>query len=627
MPSYQNNQIGIAALFCLLVWSVPAAAQRADTDQPLNLIGDAAIADPATSDPTIAPSDNTQPPVDVTVAGEQTGSNDAEPAVVAPASGDSLANTSAAYAQVNLGRRKISEVGLAAIGVGDDDANTRSLDSMIWRGTSASDAVFLLEKAAVVSHSQALTNLSYRVVAKQSVPPSGANLVAGELVAARLAWLARAGRSHDLAVLANQLPDSPRWSSWKRWLVEHELMMRNDAVACGIVDAQVATTLDPFWHKANVICHAVKGNVAGARFAADILAANGVEDPVFFALTREMLTGVPAENIDPNTIDTMHIVLMDVVNRSIPLESLAVLPSQMAQSVVQLKFLGADARLVSTFDGLSRGLIDHGQVSKLWRNAGPVDSDPQLALAQLDGEATALTTAMAWRAIDADTSPQRLARIVAAMGAEISDGNGALMLPLYAELITDEIANADAAADMRFNDDGVAPKIAMLLAIAQPDDIALIETFTDHDDAVRAAKLMTMIDRSEMQPAVVRDLDMWPLVPVLQAAGAVMPDQDWLVLAKDATLTQQPFISLSPVLLAAVTQAADNRRVAETVLITNWLLQTGPLETINPEDLAKVVAALRLIGQEDVAKALTKEILRAHLLNRFAAGIVDGTAS
>ena len=38
-----------------------------------------------------------------------------------------------------------------------------------------------------------------------------------------------------------------------------------------------------------------------------------------------MLTGVPAENIDPKTLDTMHIVLMDVVNRSIPLESLAVL--------------------------------------------------------------------------------------------------------------------------------------------------------------------------------------------------------------------------------------------------------------------------------------------------------------
>ena len=621
MPSYQNNQIGIAALFCFLLWSASAVAQRADSDQPLNLIGDAAISDPATAAP-----ETDQQPAKANADGNQTVANDVDQGAV-PTADNSLANTSAAYAQVNLGRRKISEVGLAAIGVGDGDANDRGLDSMIWRGTSASDAVFLLEKAAVVSHSQALTNLSYRVVAKQSVPPSGANLVAGELVAARLAWLARAGRSHDLAVLANQLPDSPRWASWKRWLVEHELMMRNDAVACGIVDAQVAATMEPFWHKANVICHAVKGNVAGARFAADILAANGVEDPVFFALTNEMLTGVPAENIDPNTLDTMHIVLMDVVNRSIPLESLAVLPSQMAQSVVQLKFLGADARMVSTFDGLSRGLIDHNQVSKLWRNAGPVDGDPQLALAQLDGEATALTTAMAWRAIDADTSPQRLARIAAAMGAEIANGNGALMLPLYAELIADEISDANAAADMRFNEDGVAPKISMLLAIAKPDDITLIEGFTDNDDALRAANLMKMIDRGELQAGVVRELDMWPLVPVLQAAGAVMPDQDWLVLAKDAALTLRPFISLSPIVLAAVTHAADNRRVAETILLTNWLLQTGPLETINPEDLAKLVTALRNIGQEDVAKALSKEILRAHLLIRFAAGVVDGTAS
>ena len=221
---------------------------------------------------------------------------------------------------------------------------------------------------------------------------------------------------------------------------------------------------------------------------------------------------------------------------------------------------------------------------------------------------------------------RRLARIAAAMVAEIVDGNGALMLPLYAELIADEISDANAAADMRFNEDGVAPKISMLLAIAKPDDIALIEGFTDNDDALRAAKLMKMIDRGELQSSVLSKLDMWPLVPVLQAAGAVMPDQDWLVLAKDAALTQRPFISLAPIVLAAVTRAADNRRVAETILLTNWLLQTGPLETINPEDLAKLVTALRSIGQEDVAKELSNEILRAHLLIRFASGIVDGTA-
>ena len=124
---------------------------------------------------------------------------------------------------------------------------------------------------------------------------------------------------------------------------------------------------------------------------------------------------------------------------------------------------------------------------------------------------------------------------------------------------------------------------------------------------------MKMIDRDELQAGVVRDLDMWPLVPVLQAAGAVMPDQDWLALAKDAALTQRSFVSLSPIVLAAVTHAANNRRVVETILLTNWFLQTGPLETINTKIWQHWLLRCG-IGQEDVAKALSKEVLRAHLL-------------
>ena len=374
MPSFQNNKAGIATLMALLFWSVPTFAQRADTDQPISLIDNA-----PTDAPVVGEQDTTSQIAETNVVVDQAGLIDADLDPKISPVDDSLAETSSAYAQVSLGRRKISEVGLAAIGVGDGDTNDLGLDSMIWRGTPASDAVFLLEKAAVISHSQAVTNLSYRVVATQSVPPSGANLVAAELVAARLAWLARAGRSNDLAVLANQLPDTPTWVRWKRWLVEHELMMRNDSAACAIVKERVEATLDPFWHKANVICHAVQGNSGGARFAADILAANGIQDPIFFDLTQEMLTGVPAQNIDPKALDTMHIVLMDVVNRSIPLEGLAALPSQMAQSVVQLKFLGADARMVSTFDGLSRGLIGHDQVSNCLLYTSPSPRDGLLS--------------------------------------------------------------------------------------------------------------------------------------------------------------------------------------------------------------------------------------------------------
>ena len=88
-----------------------------------------------------------------------------------------LGTSNRSYGSAKIGRRKISDVGLAAIGVGDDLGTGDAFDNLIWRGTDARDAVFLLEKAAGDSRSQTLTRLAYKVVAQQSVPPSGANIV------------------------------------------------------------------------------------------------------------------------------------------------------------------------------------------------------------------------------------------------------------------------------------------------------------------------------------------------------------------------------------------------------------------------------------------------------------------
>ncbi|MGB0690090.1 MAG: hypothetical protein ACPGOZ_05350, partial [Candidatus Puniceispirillum sp.] len=210
-----------------------------------------------------------------------------------------LESTSAAYGSAKLGRRKISDVGLAAIGVSDAAPQGSTLDSLIWRGTPAKNAAFLLENGAVANQSPSLSALAYDVVARQSVPPMGANMIAADLVRARLAWLARAGRSNDLAMLVEQLPDNEKWSSWKRWLVEHHLMSRRDDIACATVAAQIEMTLDPFWHQAKVICDAVQGDMSSARFAADVLAATGMGDPTFMGLVDELFTGNVFDDIDP----------------------------------------------------------------------------------------------------------------------------------------------------------------------------------------------------------------------------------------------------------------------------------------------------------------------------------------
>ena len=538
--------------------------------------------------------------------------------------------TNDVYSSAKIGRRNISDVGLAAIGVGN--TGNSQLDSLIWRGTSARDAVFLLQKSAIASQSKAVTALAYEVVARQSVPPSGANNVAADLVEARLAFLANGGRSSDLALLAAQLPEAEKWADWRRWLIEHYLMIRDDVAACSIVSRQITQTMDPFWHKSNVICQAVQGKTGGARFAADILAANGVDDPIFFGLVNEVLnnnltTPTDLAKLDPAKFDSAHIVLMDVANRPIPLEGLAVLPKQMAETVIKLKFLGPDARMVSTFNGLNRGLITHRQAGKLWRSAGQENNDPQLALAQLDGKGDALTTALAWRALDADTQTDRLARVAKAIKAEINGGNGAVMLPLYAELVRNALADEAVAANMRFDDLDVAPKMAFLLAINQPNDTTTLAAFAGNGEALKAAELLRGLSGDAVDTNVISALNMWHILPVLEAAGVAVDEQDWIDLVKNAPVSGQGFAGLPPLLLKAVTAAAEARHVAETVLLANWLLHDVALEKTNPADLAAVIRALDLIGQGDVAKAFAHEIIAAHLMQRLAAMIPDGTQS
>lgn len=563
-----------------------------------------------------------------------------------------LESTSAAYGSAKLGRRKISDIGLAAIGVSDTAPQNNTLDSLIWRGTSAKNAAFLLENGAVANQSPSLSALAYDVVARQSVPPMGANMIAGDLVRARLAWLARAGRSDDLAVLVEQLPDNETWASWKRWLVEHHLMSRRDDIACATVAAQIAMTLDPFWHQAKVICDAVQGDMSSAQFAADVLAATGMGDPTFMGLIDELFTGTVFEDIDPTTLEIIHIVLMEALHRPIPIEGIAIMPPQMAQTITSLRYLSDDARMVSTYDGLQRGLVSPREAGKLWRSVGASEDNPQSALARLDSEVSALTSAMAWRALDVDESNAVFGLIVAAMKREIAAGNGSLMLPLYAELAINALAvmqsqtMAPALVDVAVDDtttvttpvnatvtvptasmpdEAVLADIDVLLALADPATMPAIfagnSPIADHIRTLLTLNTGDVWDADSMQT-----LDIWHLQPLLHAAGITAPDISWFDLLESGTHTAYSREKLSPILLRACGEAAAKKRVAETILLASWLLQSTDFSTIDPVDAGLVIQYLRDVGQDKVAMSLMREIVRAHLMTQFMAGEQDADA-
>jgi hypothetical protein len=234
---------------------------------------------------------------------------------------------------------------------------------------------------------------------------------------------------------------------------------------------------------------------------------------------------------------------------------------------------------------------------------------------------------LAWKALAGAQPDQRLAFVAGAVRAEIVAGHGPVMLPLYAELVRESLTNETVAASMRFDDLGVAPKMAMLLAISAPDDTASLAAFAGNGDALLAARLLQSLSDKTLAADDLAALDMWHLLPVLEAAGVVLDGQNWLELTKIAAGTGRSAITLSPVMMQAVLSAAADRRVAETILLANWLLRDVPLDRIVAADAASLIRALQDIGQGAAARALAQEIVAAHLMQRLAAMIPDGTQS
>ena len=167
----------------------------------------------------------------------------------------------------------------------------------------------------------------------------------------------------------------------------------------------------------------------------------------------------------------------------------------------------------------------------------PTEDDPQIALARLNANANALTTALAWRAIDADKRPERLSMVPKAVKAEIAAGNGAVMLPLYAELVRNALTDEAVASTIRFDDIDVAPKLAFMLAISRPTDTTTLSAFGRYVDALQVAELLRDIDNGEIDPDTISALKLWHLMPVLDAAGVDTNALNWLDLASATATT------------------------------------------------------------------------------------------
>ena len=124
----------------------------------------------------------------------------------------------------SIGRRSVSKISLASVGLKRPATLSPDLNSLIWTDSDAEQALYLLRNVPALGSAPILNKLVFEIMSIATVPPKGAGPVAEELVSARLNWLASAGQSDSLAEIVRMLPEDNRWTDWKRWQVEYDLI-------------------------------------------------------------------------------------------------------------------------------------------------------------------------------------------------------------------------------------------------------------------------------------------------------------------------------------------------------------------------------------------------------------------
>ena len=546
-----------------------------------------------------------------------------------------LKDTGFATPAVSVGLRNLSGVGLVTTGIADWQQREMPFSTLLWSGSKPHHLHYLYEMSEPYGASKTINALVYSAIIRKSAPPigvAGNSDVAHALVVDRIEWLARAGHSDALADLIRKLPEDDQiWDEWQRWLGAYDLLSYNDTVTCSKADKKVSQDFDAFWLKVQIVCKIIDGAYEDALFLAELMSSSGEEDPLFFALL-ENFHSAQSSNLElgQSSLTPLHLSLMDLAEAPIEWHQVSELPSSMMQASNLIKNTTREARLAFAMKQILQQSESAFEASALIRSLYDAERPIETAFSILqntNGQLRLIASAEIYAALagsmfQAEVQQDYDLLFLSAFKEEVKFGNGPALLPFYADL-----ANTRLTADqLPLIAPELKPQFEKMVLLheltntpAQDTGISSQDTSISSMEMDKLFLLMnaSMADKPSID--VLKEFDLAHLLPVFEQALMIQTPLSWIELA--STNVEKPNASesleLEPVLRNALIEASKNRRAAETILIISAMFEKYKLIHISANDLALVVRSLQEIGFDGPVNDLIKEIVRAHLIEKY----------
>lgn len=595
---------------------LPAGFAVAQSDGALDITGQlGATTDQSTSPPSMSALDSISDTVeDTPLFSLDTVTTDSE--TDTDTDTNILSATSRDVPSVSLSNKDPKGVMLATIGINTEARGV--LSRTMWQNSMVSDVMALMERLPERVSSPRLDQLLRHVMISRAIPPGGATQNAGIFVEYKLEWMRDQGLSDMLAQFARQLPADENWASWGMFLVNHNLITKNDDELCQKVESLRDMAASPaidadYLLKNQIFCALLSGEDSLASFQLDLLEERGIEDELFFNVLRARIDGTTADMVAPVLPSGLNIALMDLDNIVIPLDIRQNMPIALSQSLSQLSYLNPETAYYQF--GVSQQLrlkpIEEQMME--WPYIPQNAINLSMAITQFADQSggdkdrfdIASQRIMLWHSLLSTENPVEKLDItlmaleydMAHIGAESLD----IWAPHLAAAITG-MTPENERTRIKYN------QAIMLLVIADyplPDDMI---TGPEH---VAWQNLAATVMAGEMPQDMLRDINAQDAIPLLDAVGVVatpLTDEDRFANRPRLASGMVSFAYPDMMMLA---QHPARERPAETVLMLAALMQDTPLHALSRDDAATLAGALYDAGLIEESRQFAVEIMRA----------------
>lgn len=493
----------------------------------------------------------------------------------------------------------------------------------MWSGSSRALVAKLLPSLPAASGSRTMRAMMRRLLLSTAAVPDGPAPKGVSLLAQRVERLWAMGEPDAMLALIDAAPHGPETRPLLRQRIDGLLLKGDSAAACAdLPAARAAADADLYLAQVEAFCHALAGRTAEAALTATWLRDRGHVDSAFQALL-EALLGEPVPDLDSLRQPTpLHLAMLKAAKRPIPADAAESSAPAVLRAVALAVNAPPETRLAAAEKAEWLGALDTETLRQLYAGMTFRQEEAERSIEDAGEDRGGRSRALLFRAAQMQKTPSARAEIVAkAFALARRHGHFESAARLYAPLIeelkpTPDLAffAGDALRGLLAAGRSFKAKPWLPLAERAPRDpvwplIRLLEA--GDDDGVPPAKLLAWLaqrrplaaDRAGRQGAV--------LFGLLDALGDKVGTEGWLALMEGPPLQPAPALPTAA-LWHALRLAAEDLRLAETVLLA--LISLGPDGPggTEPTSLYRVIAALRLVGFDDEARSLAVEAALAN---------------